>query len=48
MTRQITLGIAVDIPESSIYRMVDGKIAEQWAFPDIVSLQVQLSTSQEE
>jgi len=36
-------GRDIDILEASIYRMEDGKIAEQWAFPDILSLQQQLS-----
>ena len=36
-------GNEIEILEASIYRMVDGKIAEQWAFPDVASLQQQLS-----
>ena len=40
-------GIVVDVPETSVYRMVDGQIAEQWAFPDVVSLQQQLSSGQQ-
>jgi steroid delta-isomerase-like uncharacterized protein len=39
-------GNTVDIPEASIYRMVDGKIAEQWAFPDVATLQMQLAAGQ--
>ncbi|MCH6549687.1 MAG: hypothetical protein IH812_07665 [Proteobacteria bacterium] len=38
----------MDILEASIYRMVGGKIAEQWAFPDIASLQRQLAPQQDE
>ena len=40
-------GIVVDVPETSVYHMVDGQIAEQWAFPDVVSLQQQLSSGQQ-
>jgi predicted ester cyclase len=39
-------GIKVTIYETSIYRMADGKIAEQWGFPDALSLKNQLSTKQ--
>jgi len=39
-------GNNIDILEASIYQMVDGKIAEQWAFPDIASLQQQLAPQQ--
>jgi len=39
-------GNEIDILEASIYHMVDGKIAEQWAFPDIASLQQQLAPQQ--
>jgi predicted ester cyclase len=35
-------GIKVTIYETSIYRIVDGKIAEQWGFPDALSLKNQL------
>ncbi|RPA68585.1 ester cyclase [Cyclobacteriaceae bacterium YHN15] len=35
-------GIKVTIFETSIYRIVDGKIAEQWGFPDALSLKNQL------
>lgn len=41
-------GNEVDILEASIYRMVGGQIAEQWAFPDIASLQEQISPRQSE
>ena len=36
-------GIKVIIYETSIYRIADGKIAEQWAFPDALSLKNQLT-----
>jgi steroid delta-isomerase-like uncharacterized protein len=39
-------GNKIDILEASIYHMVDGKIAEQWAFPDVASLQQQLVPQQ--
>ena len=39
-------GNEIEILEASIYRMVDGQIAEQWAFPDVASLQQQLSPKQ--
>ncbi len=39
-------GNEIDILEASIYHMVDGKIAEQWAFPDVASLQQQLVPQQ--
>jgi steroid delta-isomerase-like uncharacterized protein len=39
-------GNEIDVLEASIYRMVDGKIAEQWAFPDIASVQQQLAPQQ--
>lgn len=35
-------GIRVTIYETSIYRIADGKIIEQWGFPDEVSLRDQL------
>lgn len=41
-------GNKIQILEASIYRLVEGRIAEQWAFPDIASLQEQLSTLQTE
>ncbi len=41
-------GNKIDVLEASIYHMVDGKIAEQWAFPDIASLQQQLAPQQNE
>jgi steroid delta-isomerase-like uncharacterized protein len=41
-------GNEIDILEASIYRMVDGQIAEQWAFPDVASLQQQISLNQSE
>jgi predicted ester cyclase len=36
-------GIKVSIYETSIYRIAGGKIAEQWGFPDALSLQNQLT-----
>jgi predicted ester cyclase len=39
-------GIKVTIYETSIYRIEDGKIAEQWGFPDALSLKNQLSVSE--
>ncbi|WP_194775293.1 ester cyclase [Pararhodonellum marinum] len=36
-------GINVTIYETSIYRIADGKIAEQWGFPDALSLNNQLT-----
>jgi predicted ester cyclase len=39
-------GIKVTIYETSIYRIADGKIAEQWGFPDALSLKNQLSARQ--
>jgi steroid delta-isomerase-like uncharacterized protein len=39
-------GNEIDVLEASIYHMVDGKIAEQWAFPDIASVQQQLAPLQ--
>ncbi len=41
-------GNVVEVAEVSVYRMVDGQIAEQWAFPDVVSLQQQLSAGKNE
>lgn len=35
-------GNKVEIYETSIYRIANGKIVEQWGFPDEVSLQTQL------
>lgn len=35
-------GIKVEIYEVSIYRVENGKIAEQWCFPDDVALKQQL------
>jgi predicted ester cyclase len=37
-------GIKVTIYETSIYRIANGKIIEQWGFPDEVSLRDQLQT----
>jgi predicted ester cyclase len=37
-------GSKVTIYETSIYRIADGKIAEQWGFPDEISLRNQLQT----
>jgi predicted ester cyclase len=39
-------GIKVTIYETSIYRIADGKIAEQWGFPDALSLKNQLTSNQ--
>jgi steroid delta-isomerase-like uncharacterized protein len=36
-------GRRVNISEVAIYRIADGKIVEQWLFPDIARLQRQLS-----
>ena len=38
-------GIKVEIYETSIYRLKEGKIAEQWCFPDDVGLKNQLVKS---
>ncbi len=38
-------GRSVEIGEVAIYRIADGKIAEQWVFPDVVSLLAQLKDS---
>ncbi len=35
-------GKQIRINEMSIYRIVDGKIAEQWLIPDLLSLNQQL------
>ncbi len=35
-------GKQVTIYETSIYRIANGKLAEQWGFPDAVSLSAQL------
>lgn len=35
-------GRSIAISEVSIYRIVDGKIAEQWVYPDMRSMQQQL------
>ena len=37
-------GRKVTIPEVSVYRLENGRIAEQWGFPDGVSLMKQLTT----
>lgn len=37
-------GNKVDISEASIYRLEDGLIAEQWAYPDVVSLMQQVAS----
>jgi steroid delta-isomerase-like uncharacterized protein len=39
-------GNRIEITEACIYRMVDGKIAEQWIYPDIASLLAQLSAGE--
>jgi predicted ester cyclase len=36
-------GARVEISEVAIFRLEDGKIAEQWVYPDILSLQRQLN-----
>lgn len=36
-------GRCVNISEVAIYRMVEGKIAEQWVYPDMRAMQQQLS-----
>ena len=33
----------VEISEVAIFRLIDGKIVEQWVYPDILSMQRQLS-----
>lgn len=38
-------GNAVEISELAIYRIENGLIAEQWVFPDIVSMQQQLAVA---
>ncbi len=35
-------GNRVEISEVAIFRLIDGKIAEQWVYPDMLSLQRQL------
>jgi steroid delta-isomerase-like uncharacterized protein len=37
-------GNRVEITEASIYRMANGQIAEQWAYPDVLSLMQQITT----
>ncbi len=37
-------GNGVEITEASIYRMANGQIAEQWAYPDVLSLMQQITT----
>ncbi|MCK5703868.1 MAG: ester cyclase [Cyclobacteriaceae bacterium] len=39
-------GIKIEIYEVSIYRLSEGRLAEQWCFPDDVSLKNQLLKSQ--
>ena len=41
-------GKSVQINEMSIFRIVDGKIAEQWLLPDILSMQRQLTKMEKE
>jgi steroid delta-isomerase-like uncharacterized protein len=36
-------GKAVEISEAAIFKLIDGKIEEQWVYPDILDLQRQLS-----
>jgi steroid delta-isomerase-like uncharacterized protein len=40
-------GGRVEISEVAIFRLEDGKIAEQWVYPDMLSLQRQLKRSQQ-
>lgn len=37
-------GNRIEITEASIFRMANGQIAEQWAYPDVLSLTRQIST----
>lgn len=37
-------GNRVEITEASIFRMANGQIAEQWVYPDVLSLMQQIST----
>lgn len=36
-------GRRIEITETCIYRMVEGRIAEQWMYPDVASLRKQLA-----
>jgi len=36
-------GNRVEITEASIYRMANGQIAEQWAYPDVMNLMQQIT-----
>jgi len=40
-------GGRVEISEVAIFRLEDGKIAEQWVYPDMLGLQRQLNRSQQ-
>ena len=37
-------GNKIDISEASIYIMLNGQIAEQWAYPDVLTLMQQITT----
>lgn len=39
-------GNRVEISEVAIFKLSDGKIVEQWVFPDILSMQRQLGTTE--
>jgi predicted ester cyclase len=39
-------GRRVAISEVAVYRFAGGKIAEQWGFPDVLSLQRQLAEAE--
>jgi len=39
-------GNHVQISEAAIFKLEDGKIVEQWVYPDILSLQAQLRSQQ--
>ena len=41
-------GKQIQINEMSIFRIADGKIAEQWLLPDLFSIQKQLALSEKE
>jgi len=40
-------GSRVEISEVAIFRLEDGKIAEQWVYPDMLSMQRQLGENEE-
>lgn len=41
-------GAGVEISEVAMFRLIDGKIAEQWVYPDLLSLQRQLNARDRE